>query len=89
VSTFAGVVKLVKQKDANADVWTLLGVISAARGLRAVVAGPLSERLLRGNPRERSGGEAYGSGFGTLIVFTGVTATFGGMSFLGRRLGWV
>jgi len=84
VSTFAGVVKLVKQKDANADVGTLLGVISAARGLGAVVAGPLSERLLRGNPRERSGGEAYGSGFGTLIVFTGVTATVGGMSFLGR-----
>jgi MFS family permease len=89
VSTIAGMVKLIKQKDASADVGTLLGLLSAGRGIGAVVAGPLSEKLLEGKLWQGSAGEAYGSGFGTLIVFTGVTATVGGMSFLGRRLGWV
>jgi hypothetical protein len=31
----------------------------------------------------------YGSGYGELIVFTGITAAVGGMSFLGKRLGWI
>jgi MFS family permease len=89
VSTVAGMIKVVKERDEGADVGILLGLLSAGRGVGAVVSGPLSERLLRGRPWEGSAGDAYGSGFGTLIVFTGVTATVGGVSFLGRRLGWV
>jgi len=87
VSTNAGVIKLVKQRDENADVGTLLGVISAGRGIGAVVSGPLSEALLRGKPWKADLG--YGSEYGSLIVFTGITATVGGVGFVGRRLGWV
>lgn len=89
VSTIGGVVKVVKQRDERADVGTLLGLLSAGRGIGAVVSGPLSEALLNGNPWQGQTGSAYGSGFGSLIVFTGVTATVGGVSFLGKRLGWV
>ena len=83
VSTFGGVVKDMKQKDERTDVGTLIGLLSAGRGIGAVASGPLSEALLKET------GSAYGNGFGSLIVFTGVTATVGGVSFLGRRLGWV
>jgi MFS family permease len=89
VSTIGGVVKVVKNRDESADVGTLLGLLSAGRGIGAVVSGPMTEALLKGNPWEGQTGSAYGSGFGSLIVFTGVTATVGGVSFLGRRLGWV
>jgi MFS family permease len=87
VSTIAGTVKVVKQRDEAADVGTLLGLLSAGRGIGAVVSGPLSEKLLSGRPWERQVGKAYGSGFGSLIVFTGVTTTVGGVSFVARRLG--
>jgi MFS family permease len=88
VSCIAGVIKVVKLRDESADVGTLIGLLSAGRGVGAVVSGPLSELLLKGGDWGGAG-EAYGSGFGGLIVFTGVTATVGGISFIGRRLGWV
>lgn len=89
VSTIAGVVKLVKQGDEETDVGLLLGVISAARGIGAVVSGPLSEVLVRGRPWEGDVELGYGSAYGSLIVFTGVTATMGGVGFVGRKMGWV
>lgn len=89
VSTIAGMIKVVKQRDETANVGILLGLLSAGRGIGAVISGPLSEKLLCGSPWEGEAGLAYGSGFGSLIVFTGVTATVGGLSFFGRRLGWV
>lgn len=89
VSTLAGMMKIIKQKDERADVGAMIGIFSAARGIGAVVSGPLSEVLLRNKPWQGQAGGAYGSGYGGLIVFTGVTATVGCVSFLGRRLGWM
>jgi MFS family permease len=89
VSTNAGVMKMVKRQDQSADVGMLLGVIRAGRGIGSVLSGPLSEQLLRGRIWEGKAGLGYGSGFGSLIVFTGVTAAVGGLSFLGKRLGWI
>lgn len=31
----------------------------------------------------------YGTGYGGLIVFTGVSAMLGEFGFIGRRVGWV
>ncbi|KAI9741507.1 MAG: hypothetical protein M1818_004313 [Claussenomyces sp. TS43310] len=89
VSTNAGFIKAVKQRDESTDVGILLGIISAGRGIGAVVSGPLSEALLRERVWKGKAELAYGSGYGGLIVFTGVTAAAGGVSFLGRRLGWI
>lgn len=88
ISTNAGVIKMVKQNDRGADVGILLGFISAARGIGAVASGPLSEALVK-KGLGHEGEFAYGSGYGGLIVFTGVTAAIGGVGFLGKRLGWV
>jgi MFS family permease len=89
VSTNAGVIKMVKRQDQSADVGIMIGFISAGRGIGAVVSGPLSEALLKGRSWEGKVGLGYGSGYGSLIVFTGVTAAVGGVSFLGKRLGWI
>ncbi|PMD43600.1 MFS monocarboxylate transporter [Hyaloscypha variabilis F] len=88
VSTNAGIIKLMKGHDQSADVGMMIGVTSAGRGIGSVLSGPLSEVLLRGGSW-KGAGNGYGSGFGELIVFTGVTAAVGGMSFFGKRLGWI
>jgi MFS family permease len=89
VSTNAGVIKMVKQRDGSADVGVLLGIVSAARGIGAIASGPLSDAVLSGRPWLGEAGGAYGSGYGGLIVLTGVSAAVGGVGFLGKRLGWV
>jgi MFS family permease len=88
VSTNAGVIKMVKLQDQSTNIGFLIGIISAGRGIGAVAAGPLSAALLKDGDWKEVG-LGYGSGYGGLIVFTGVTAAVGGVSFLGRRLGWV
>lgn len=89
VSTNAGVIKAIKTLDENTDVGTLIGFLSAGRGIGAVVSGPLSEALLTSKPWKGEAALGYGTGYGSLIVFTGITAALGGASFLGRRLGWM
>jgi MFS family permease len=87
VSTNAGVIKKVKTLDETTDVGTLIGLLSAGRGLGPLVSDPLSEALLH-KPRPGKASLGYGSGYGGLIVFTGIAAAMGGVSFLGKRLGW-
>lgn len=67
----------------------VIGLLSAGRGIGAVVSGPLSEVLLKSRPWQGATSLGYGSAYEGLIVFTGVTAAAGGVSFLGRVLGWM
>ena len=71
------------------DVGMLIGLLSAGRGIGAIVSGPLSEALLTLKPCQGDVGLGYGTGYGGLIVFTGITAALGGASILGRSLGWM
>jgi len=90
VSTNAGVIKLVKWQDQSVDTGMLLGVIRAGRGIGSLLSGPLSELLLRQRSWEVNvSGAGYGSKYESLILFTGLTAAVGGLSFLGKRLGWI
>ncbi|KAK2593239.1 hypothetical protein QQS21_009079 [Conoideocrella luteorostrata] len=88
VATWPGIVKSVQRSDKSADASTVLAWISTGRGLGNVVSGPLSEQLLNGEPWKGAVGYAYGSGYGVLIVFTGITAALSGCCIVGRRLGW-
>lgn len=62
-------------------------LLAAGRGIGNVVSGPLSEVLVKGRPWLGDAGAGYGSGYGALIVSTGVSALLGGGSFLGRVVG--
>lgn len=88
-SAWPGIMRDVTKKQASADPSIVFACLAAGRGIGNVASGPLSEILIRGLPWKDSAGWAYGSGYGTLIVFTGVTAFLGGSSILGKRVGWV
>ncbi|KAF4944702.1 hypothetical protein FSARC_14603 [Fusarium sarcochroum] len=67
----------------------IFGVLEAGRGIGNLLSGPLSEVLIQNEPWKERAFAGYGSGYGTLIVFTGITAFVGGGSFLWRRIGWL
>ncbi|KAL3425890.1 major facilitator superfamily transporter [Phlyctema vagabunda] len=89
VSTNAGIIKLIKHLDGRTDVGMLLGLLSAARGVGVLASGPMSAAMLIGMPWQGEAGLAYGSGYGSIIVFTGVTAAAGGIGYLTERLDWM
>ncbi|KAK7421467.1 hypothetical protein QQX98_002166 [Neonectria punicea] len=67
----------------------VMGMLSAGRGIGNLVSGPLSTALLRGMPWQGQAAGGYGTGYGSLIVFTGTTALAGGATYLWRRVGWM
>ncbi|KAK3291137.1 major facilitator superfamily domain-containing protein [Chaetomium fimeti] len=67
----------------------LFGLLCAGRGIGNVVSGPLSDLLIRDRSWLGQATGGYGSGYGSLIVYTGVTAAVGGSAFFWRRIGVV
>ncbi len=88
-TTYTGSIKEVKRADDRAEAGLIFGVLAAGRGIGSVVSGPLSEALLSERPWVGDAVLGYGTGYGALIVFTGVSAMLGVMSWVGRRVGWV
>ncbi|KAK1637160.1 major facilitator superfamily transporter [Colletotrichum phormii] len=92
-SAWPGIMKTVTEhervKGRGVDPIMVFGMLAAGRGVGNVISGPLSETLVKGAPWRGEAGFGYGSGYGTLIVFTGVTAFVGGATFVWKRLGWL
>lgn len=88
-STYTGSIQAVKRADDRAEAGLIFGLLAAGRGIGSIVSGPLSEALLSERPWAGDAILGYGTGYGALIVFTGVSAMLGGMSWVGRRVGWV
>lgn len=71
------------QKDSpDAAITVIMGTMAAGRGLGCVLSGPLSEYLLSLGTFEAVG--AYGTRYGSLILFTGFTALLGRFGLFGR-----
>ena len=64
----------------------MYGLLLAGRGIGSVASGPVSEKLLE---KHGNGFGGYGTAFGGLIIFTGVTAILGGLGYAGRLVGLV
>ncbi|WYZ40207.1 hypothetical protein EsH8_IV_000548 [Colletotrichum jinshuiense] len=92
-SAWPGIMKEVvrheREKERGVDPSMVFGMLAAGRGIGNVISGPLSEALIKGAPWRGESAYGYGSGYGTLIVFTGATALMGGTSFLWKRIGWL
>lgn len=88
-----GVMRDVSQRGesegyGHADPIMVHGHLCVGRGVGNIVSGPLSDSLIRGMPWQgRAIRGAYGSGFGPLVVFTGLTGLVSGMNFLWKHLG--
>lgn len=85
-----GIMKEIAKKDrdgrggaANPMVLTHL---CFGKGIGNVVSGPLSDVLIKGMPWQGQAIGGYGSGFGWLIVYTGVTGLLSGAAFLPKYL---
>ncbi|KAL8832067.1 MAG: hypothetical protein Q9170_005034 [Blastenia crenularia] len=87
-SNYTGIVQRVKDHNTAADTGMVFGFLAAGRGIGAVASGPLSEALLHMQTWKGEAKLGYGSGYGLLIVFTGVTAASGGASWFARRIGF-
>ncbi|KAJ5737575.1 uncharacterized protein N7483_002700 [Penicillium malachiteum] len=88
-STWPGIMRDVVRKKASAESSMVFACLAAGRGIGNIISGPLSEALIKGLPWEGQAGFGYGSGYGSLIVFTGVTGVVGGGSYVARCLKWI
>lgn len=66
----------------------VLSVLAAGRGIGSVLSGPLSQALVGAYWPVHTYG-AYGTMYGPLVIFTGVTAAFSGIVFFWERIGWI
>jgi MFS family permease len=70
----------------HVDTLMIYSLLSVGRGVGNIISGPLSEALIAGRPWEGAAIGGYGSGFGALIVFSGVTSLLSGINTLWYHL---
>jgi MFS family permease len=86
-STWTGIISYVRRRTESADPALVFAFLAFGRGIGNVASGPFSEALVKGMPWTGEAALAYGSGYGPLILFTGISALLGGCSFLVKRTG--
>ncbi|KAI1108731.1 MFS monocarboxylate transporter [Nemania sp. NC0429] len=74
----------VHKEAPRTEMGVLIGLFGAGRGLGSIISGPVSESLFGYPPWDAELRGAYGTGYGIIIVFTGVSAALGGLGYLMR-----
>lgn len=85
-TTYSGVMKTLSHSQQAADSSMVFSVLVAGRGIGNVLSGPISQALIGAGEVGKVG--VYGSEYGPLVIFTGVSAVLGGFSCIGRALKW-
>jgi MFS family permease len=88
-TTWTGVIRNIRGKVESADTSMLFAFLAFGRGIGSICSGPLSQQLISGSPWLGSNKLAYGSGYGPLITFTGVSALVAGSSIIFRKSGYL
>ncbi|KAE8146213.1 major facilitator superfamily domain-containing protein [Aspergillus avenaceus] len=84
-STWPGVLTQVKREMPSLETGLVFGLLAGGRGIGNVLSGPLSTALMqKGSIGESTTG--YGTEYGALILFTGITAFLGAWSWMWRYL---
>jgi MFS family permease len=83
---WSGMIREIQTNNPAADATIIFSTIAFGRGVGNVVSGPFSEALIQADSWQGHAAGAYGSGFGLLIVCTGLTAIMGGLSLMARCL---
>ncbi|KAL3419533.1 major facilitator superfamily transporter [Phlyctema vagabunda] len=87
-STYTGMAKEMKRMDDTISKGLLIGILSAGRGIGALVSGPVSEKLMEPHALEAIT-RGYGSGYTGLIVLSGTTGLVVAVTASAKRLGWI
>ncbi|KAJ5580243.1 MFS monocarboxylate transporter [Penicillium hispanicum] len=83
-ATWSGMIREVQRVDTSADATVIFSMIAFGRGIGNVVSGPFSEALLKADGWQGRLAGAYGSGFGLLIVCTGLSGLLSGLCLVAR-----
>ncbi|KAJ4266254.1 hypothetical protein NW762_004237 [Fusarium torreyae] len=88
-SIWPGIMREVSQKyqgegTEQIDPVMVHGHLCVGRGVGNIISGPLSGSLIKGRPWQGKVIGGYGSGYGILILYTGLTGLVSGMNFLWR-----
>jgi hypothetical protein len=93
-STWGGVLndleREASQSNEAIDTGLLYGLLNGARGIGYVSGGLASVPLLKAGSSSALRGFAYGTSYGPLIIFTGLSSVFGGWGLLWKwkKLPW-
>ena len=88
-TTWTGNIKEIRE-NIGGDAGVIFGFLAAGRGIGAITSGPLSAAILeQASSFKGHAGWAYGTEYGSLIIFTGCTASAGVISLLARQIGWL
>ncbi|KAI0862726.1 MFS general substrate transporter [Xylaria cubensis] len=92
-STWPGIMRALgrnrETEDSNRgaiDPSMIFGWLCVGRGVGSLISGPLSEALAEGMPWKGHASAGYGSGYGPLVAYTGVTALLSCSSFVWKKL---
>ncbi|KAJ5464154.1 hypothetical protein N7475_007289 [Penicillium sp. IBT 31633x] len=90
-STWSGVITQIKRDSSpSLDTGLVFGLLAGGRGIGNVISGPLSTVLLHSGSLGDSSGMGASTGYetqyGTLILFTGITAFLGAWSWMWRYI---
>ncbi len=88
-STWSGCTQPIRRQYPAVEAGMMVAVFSAGKGIGAVISGPLSGALIKSDMWKNSAGYAFGSGYGYLILFSGITASFGSIGWFGKLFGVV
>ena len=90
-STWSGIIKqITRDSPTSLETGLVFGLLAGGRGIGNVISGPLSTVLIEqgslGSSQADSAGTGFGTQYGTLILFTGITAVFGAWSWMWRYI---
>lgn len=88
-STWSGVTGPLRKKCPGTETGMIIALFAAGKGLGAVISGPLSGALVEVGVWRNGMDYAWGSGYGLLILFSGVTAATQGLGWCGKKFGLV
>ncbi|KAF1843738.1 MFS general substrate transporter [Cucurbitaria berberidis CBS 394.84] len=86
-NTWPGILRTVQKNTGQMEGPMVFSILSLGRGIGNVISGPLSEALIKLGTIGGLG--FYGTHYGSLVIFTGITAAFGGIGVFGKRTGWL
>ncbi|KAI4700865.1 hypothetical protein J4E81_003829 [Alternaria sp. BMP 2799] len=86
-NTWPGIMRAVQTSTGQMESSMVFSFLCMGRGIGNIVSGPISEALIKTGTLGEHG--LYGTQYGSLVVWTGVSAALGGVSIIGRRVGWL
>ena len=88
-ATWSGCSNPIRRNFPAVETGMIVSMFAAGKGIGAVISGPLSGSLLKANPWHGSIHTefAYASGYGTLILFSGLTAACQSIGWGAKKFG--